>query len=43
FWMGFELKPPQNIMFCVRSPGEDHDVARRDVATMSPVLARSRQ
>ncbi|MCI78097.1 hypothetical protein A2U01_0099367, partial [Trifolium medium] len=30
-------------MLCVRSPGEDHDVARRGVAKVSPVLARCRQ
>ncbi|MCI58222.1 hypothetical protein A2U01_0079476 [Trifolium medium] len=30
-------------MLCVRLPGEDHDVARRGVATRSPVLVRCRQ
>ncbi|MCI71834.1 hypothetical protein A2U01_0093097, partial [Trifolium medium] len=30
-------------MLCVRSPDEDHDVAGRGVAMMSPVLAISRQ
>ncbi|MCI64282.1 hypothetical protein A2U01_0085540, partial [Trifolium medium] len=33
----------QSTMLCVRSPGEDHDVARRGVSMMSPVLARTRQ
>ncbi|MCI82246.1 hypothetical protein A2U01_0103520, partial [Trifolium medium] len=43
FLGGLELKPPQSTLLCVLSPGEDHDVVGRGVATRSQVLAICRQ